>query len=121
MHHEAALYMAQALGLAIDDARWQAAPLPEPPAALSFEPGTWWLGSGSDAGFAFDNELAAHESMLGPTTIDAQAVRWAEFLPFIESAGAQPRRAICGARRAHGSNGATAAGSRWTCAQPPAT
>jgi len=87
MHHEAALYMAQALGLAIDDARWQASPLPEPPAALRFEPGTWRLGSGSDAGFAFDNELAAHESMLGPTTIDAQAVRWAEFLPFVESGG----------------------------------
>jgi len=85
MHHEAALYMAQALGVPIADPQWQAAPLPEPPAPLAFEPGAWQLGSRGDAGFAFDNELSAHELPLGPTIIDAQAVRWAEFLPFIEA------------------------------------
>jgi ergothioneine biosynthesis protein EgtB len=87
MHHEAALYMAQALGVAIDDPRWQAAPLPEPPAPLTFEPGVWRLGSRGDFGFAFDNELSAHELPLGPMTIDAQALRWAEFLPFVEAGG----------------------------------
>jgi ergothioneine biosynthesis protein EgtB len=87
MHHEAALYMAQSLGVPIADPRWQAAPLPEPPAPLNFEPGAWPLGSRGDAGFAFDNELAAHELPLGPTIIDAQAVRWAEYLPFVEQGG----------------------------------
>jgi ergothioneine biosynthesis protein EgtB len=87
MHHEAALYMAQGLGIAIDDARWQARPLPEPPPSLHLEPGGWRLGSERDAGFAFDNELDAHEVTLGATAIDAQAVRWAEYLPFVEAGG----------------------------------
>ena len=87
MHHEAALYMAQALGVEISDARWQAAPLPEPPPPLMLEPSRWSLGSASDAGFAFDNELGAHEVNVGATHIDAQAVRWAEFLPFVEAGG----------------------------------
>jgi gamma-glutamyl hercynylcysteine S-oxide synthase len=36
MHHEAAVYMAQGLGIAIDDARWQAAPLPPPGEPLAW-------------------------------------------------------------------------------------
>jgi ergothioneine biosynthesis protein EgtB len=97
MHHEAALYMAQALGLPIagDDAdagagaaaRWRPARLPGPPAPLAFVAGRWRLGSPPDAGFAFDNEWGAHEVDLGACRIDAQAVRWAEFLPFVEGAG----------------------------------
>ena len=84
MHHEAALYMAQSLGVPIADPRWQAAPLPVPGAALHFDAAVWRLGRKPGEGFAFDNELAAHDVALGPTTIDAQAVRWAEFLPFVE-------------------------------------
>ena len=87
MHHEAALYMAQALGIPVTDPRWQPAPLPGPPAALNFEPGRWRLGSRADHGFAFDNELTAHELALPATTIDAQVLRWAEYLPFIEQGG----------------------------------
>jgi len=87
MHHEAALYMAQSLGIPIADPRWQAAPLPEPPAALHFEPGHWQLGSPAGAGFAFDNELAAHEVALPAAAIDAQVLRWAEYLPFVEQGG----------------------------------
>lgn len=87
MHHEAALYMAQHLGIAIDDERWQAAALPAPPAPLAFAAGRWRLGSEAQPGFAFDNELQAHEVELGAGEIDAQAVRWAEFLPFVESGG----------------------------------
>jgi gamma-glutamyl hercynylcysteine S-oxide synthase len=56
MHHEAALYMAQALGIAVDDPRWQ------PPRCPSRRP-RWrsrpaaGLGRDADApGFAFDNE-----------------------------------------------------------------
>jgi len=85
MHHEAALYMARALGVPISDPRWQAAALPAPPAPLPFDAGVWRLGSTAAEGFAFDNQLGAHDIALGPTLIDAQAVRWAEFLPFIES------------------------------------
>jgi EgtB-related family protein len=141
MHHEAGLYMAQALGVPTDDdPRWQPAPLPAPPAPLRLAAGPWRLGSpamdeltadalagpatgraatprpGSagaatprwgpsrNAGragaptsslandlvrthFAFDNELATHEVPLAAFEIDAQAVRWAEFLPFVEAGG----------------------------------
>lgn len=87
MHHEAALYTAQALGVAVADARWQARPLPAPAPALRIDAGPWRLGSeaGAGTGFAFDNELGAHELSLGATQIDAQALRWADFLPFVEA------------------------------------
>ena len=87
MHHEAGLYMAQGLGVPVDEPRWQARPLPAPPPALVFDAGPWRLGSAADAGFAFDNELGAHEVILGACEIEAQAVRWAEFLPFVEAGG----------------------------------
>lgn len=86
MHHEAALYMAHALGLDIADARWQARPLPGPAAELGFEPGTWTLGS-DGPGFAFDNELAAHAVALPATRIDSQVLRWADYLPFVAAGG----------------------------------
>ena len=85
MHHEAALYMAQALGLPLADARWQPARLPDPPATLAFDAGGWRLGSPREAGFAFDNEWGAHEVAADACRIDAQVVRWAEFLPFVEA------------------------------------
>ena len=87
MHHEAGLYMAQALGIPVDDARWQEPLLPAPPAALAIEPGTWTLGGAAGAGFAFDNELTAHAVPLGRSEIDAQVLRWAEFLPFADAGG----------------------------------
>ena len=109
MHHEAALYMAQSVGVAIDDARWQARPLPAPALALALEPGSWQLGSGDEPGFAFDNELDAHAVALGATTIDSQAVRWAEVLPFVEAGGyAQDRWWSEAGRRWRAESGATA-------------
>jgi gamma-glutamyl hercynylcysteine S-oxide synthase len=84
MHHEAALYMAQSLGIRIDDDRWQIAVLPEPGSPISINAGQWALGSPS-GGFSFDNELAAHEVCVAANLIDAQAVRWREYLPFIDS------------------------------------
>jgi len=86
MHHEAALYMAQGLGIPIEDARWQPRALPAP-TQLALPAGPWRLGSDAGRGFAFDNELGAHEVALQPTRIDAQALRWAEFLPFVEAGG----------------------------------
>jgi ergothioneine biosynthesis protein EgtB len=73
--------------VAVADARWQAQPLPAPPPALAFDAGPWRLGSEAGAGFAFDNELGAHPVLLGATEIDAQAVRWADFLPFVDAGG----------------------------------
>jgi len=91
MHHEAALYMAQALGLPLDDPRWRAVALPGACASLAFDPGAWRLGSGP-AGFAFDNELAAHSVALPATQIDSRVLRWADYLPFVEAGGyAQPQ------------------------------
>ena len=105
MHPEAALYMAQGLGIAIDDARWQPRALPDPPAPIELEAMRWTLGSGSARGFAFDNELVAEQVELGPTEIDAQVVRWAEFLPFVESGAYVDDRWW------------SAAGARWRAAQ----
>jgi len=91
MHHEAALYMAQNLGLAIHDPRWQPARLSDARGELAFDAGSWSLGGGG-AGFAFDNELAAHAVDLPATRIDSRVLSWAEFLPFVEAGGyVQPR------------------------------
>ena len=91
MHHEAALYMAQGLGVSIDDPRWQPRPLPGARASLHFEAGPWERGWRGD-GFAFDNELAAHAVAVAPYEIDARVVSWAEYLPFVEAGGyAEPR------------------------------
>ncbi len=91
MHHEAALYMAQALGLAVDEPRWQASALIDACQPLAFEAGTTRLGS-EPTGFVFDNELGAHSVALPASAIDSRVVRWAEYLPFVEAGGyVQPR------------------------------
>ena len=92
MHHEAALYMAQGLGFEIDATRWRPASLPNPPAPLAFGADRWRLGTPDDAGFAFDNERPELERALGDCVIDAQVVRWAEYLPFVEAGGYGDRR-----------------------------
>lgn len=92
MHHEAALYMARGLGVAIDDARWAAPRLPEPPPALQSPGGPWRLGSTPAQGFAFDNELPGRDVLLPPFEIDAQVLRWAEYLPFVDSGAHHDRR-----------------------------
>ncbi len=91
MHHEAALYLAQALGLAIDDARWQARAIEDACEQLAFDASTTRLGS-EPTGFVFDNELGAHSVALPASAIDSRVVRWAEYLPFVEAGGyAQPQ------------------------------
>jgi len=92
MHHEAALYMALGLGLPVADARWQPKPLPTPPAALRIEGDELELGRDARApGFAFDNELGHCRKRVAAFRIDAQALRWDEFLPFLERGHDQPR------------------------------
>ena len=90
MHHEAALYMAQALGIAVPDVRWQAPVLPEPCDAIILPAETQRLGqpAGIGDGFAFDNEYGHLDVQVPAFHVDAQVVRWSEYLPFVESGGA---------------------------------
>ncbi len=106
MHHEAALYMAQALGVPMDRYRWRPVPRQGPRRSLELGAGPVRLGSPGD-GFAFDNELQLHEVEVGAFAIDAQVVCWQEFMPFVEDgAYAQPRWW-------------SAAGRQWLAAQRP--
>jgi ergothioneine biosynthesis protein EgtB len=86
MHHEAALYMAQALGIAIDDARWQVQPLSAGRGEIDLPAARWRLGC-DGAGFAFDNELRAHEVDVAACAIDSRVVRWDEYLAFVDAGG----------------------------------
>ncbi len=78
MHHEAALYMAQALGVAIEDPRWQAPALPAPGPALHLQATRWTLGTVLDTGFAFDNECGTQSFDLPAVQMDPQVLRWQE-------------------------------------------
>ncbi len=144
MHHEAALYMAQGLGIAVADGRWQPRPLPEAGGAVELPAATWRLGH-EGPGFGFDNELRAHEVDVAACAIDSRVVRWDEYLAFVDAGGyddppatttraggatpaapgwrqrAPQRRATCAARATVGSNGGTGAGPRSTRRCPPAT
>jgi ergothioneine biosynthesis protein EgtB len=99
MHHEAALYMAHALGIAIEDARWKPAALPAVTRPIDLDGGEWLLGSKTD-GFAFDNELGAHTVDLAPYRIDAAVVNWGRYLPFVEAGGYRDLRYWSDAGRA---------------------
>ncbi len=88
MHHEAAVYTAQTLGLDLDDSRWQPQPLPQPRRALCLDAVGYVLGQDRLApGFAFDNELGREEVELKGYTIDSQVLLWGEYLPFVEAGG----------------------------------
>jgi gamma-glutamyl hercynylcysteine S-oxide synthase len=86
MHHEAALYMAQGLGVPINDARWQARPLAQAAQPLHLDAGPHLLGH-SGPGLAFDNERGAHRVSLPAFSIHSQVTRWADYLPFVEAGG----------------------------------
>ncbi|HEX2544755.1 MAG TPA: selenoneine synthase SenA [Ramlibacter sp.] len=84
MHAEAAVHMAQGLGIALRESR-------DPPHAavdteLSLEAQNFRLGT-HGRGFAFDNELGGHPVALEPFAIDAEPVTWGRFLPFLEAGG----------------------------------
>jgi ergothioneine biosynthesis protein EgtB len=110
MHHEAALYMAQALGLdlqpdaAAGQTMMSTARLPAPPAPLRLPAAQLHCGH-SGPGFVFDNEAGAHAHRLAAFEIDAQVLRWAEYLPFVEAGGLDDERLF------------SAAGWRWRQAQ----
>jgi len=97
MHNEASVYMAQALGVPLPEAwAWRAgsrhAACPTLDAELAVPAQRWWLGSGpadrsGASGFAFDNELVGHSVDLPAFHMDAAAVTWARYLPFLEATG----------------------------------
>ncbi len=88
MHHEAALYMARSLGIAIADERWQPPVLSGSRRPLPFEASHWPLGH-PGPGFAFDNEVPVHEQPVAACNIDSRVLTWAEYLPFAEAGGYQ--------------------------------
>lgn len=91
MHAEAATYMAQALDIPLPP---QLRPWERrlPPATdLRLAATTWRLGY-QGPGFAFDNELIAHDLELAAFAIDSVPVSWRRFLPAVEAgAVATPR------------------------------
>ena len=112
-------------------------PQPPPPLALDGRPLARWAAT-AGAGFAFDNELRRPRAWrCPPTQIDAQAVRWAEYLPFVEAGGyAEPRwwsdagcawraadrraarRATCGATAGLAAVAPRPLAARWTWREP---
>jgi len=89
MHHEAAVYMAQHLGVPLRG--WT----PAAHAALhevALGGGTFALGATLGDGFVFDNELNRHDVELKEFQIDSAPVSWARYLPFVEAGGYRQRR-----------------------------
>jgi ergothioneine biosynthesis protein EgtB len=89
MHAEAAVYMAQNLGF--DPTPGAGAAATAARRTLQVPATTWELGR-SGPGFAFDNELGAHPVAVAAFEVDAHAVTWAQYLPFVESGAAAQRR-----------------------------
>jgi gamma-glutamyl hercynylcysteine S-oxide synthase len=93
MHLEAAIYMAQALGVdlgvdisrhfAINSIANKAINTPTK-CQFSYKKQAFHLGSHA-FGFAFDNELSAHVVEVSAFEIDDRCVNWAEYLHFIEA------------------------------------
>ncbi len=97
MHAEAAVYMAQALGIPLPQQEAMPAGAvvclpPAPTIALHVAARDWTLGWGGASGFAFDNELAQQTVSLRAFEIDAAPVSWARYLPFVQAGGYQDPR-----------------------------
>jgi gamma-glutamyl hercynylcysteine S-oxide synthase len=90
MHAEAAVYMAQALGLDPGEPGLQPATT-RTRSPLSIGASVWTLGV-QGPGFAFDNECQAHTVNVPAFEIDAAVRTWADVLPFIESGAYSERR-----------------------------
>ena len=88
MHGEAAVYMAQALGMALPPALVgdHAARVRGPVQSLQLAAGDWTLGY-TGRGFAFDNELGPHRVHLNAYAIDDRPVSWRRYLAFVDAGG----------------------------------
>ena len=89
MHAEAAAYMAQALDISLPGGTPLGAP--QPSGTLRLPAAHRSLGYDA-SGFAFDNELGAHDITLPGFEIDAGVVTWERYLPFLENTGHPPPR-----------------------------
>jgi gamma-glutamyl hercynylcysteine S-oxide synthase len=89
MRGEALVRSAQALGLSMDKSLEDAfTPAPMALREPLLIPATvWQMGSAPGAGFTFDNELAAHAVSVPEFEIDAQPVRWAQYVEFVGDGG----------------------------------
>ena len=94
MHAEAAVYMAQTLGFdpgeALGEPQRRGAAGTAGVASVALPATDWRLGC-DGPGFVFDNERSAHAVALPAFEIDAEAVRWSRFLPFVEQGGYRER------------------------------
>ena len=91
MHNEAAVYMAQALGVDVPDALVYREGVLEPAAKgtcaeMHLPAQAWRLGC-DGAGFHFDNELQAETVAVADCRMDTEPVNWARYLPFLEATG----------------------------------
>jgi gamma-glutamyl hercynylcysteine S-oxide synthase len=89
MHAEAAVYMAQALGISVPSLPGTATQgmgismgdSRQPVQPCSLPASNWQLGlQAHTTGFAFDNELGAHTVQMAAYTIDDQPVNWRRYL-----------------------------------------
>ncbi|MCW7539151.1 selenoneine synthase SenA [Aquabacterium sp. A7-Y] len=76
--------VAQAVGVDVPGLPWPRPAAPRPAIGM---PATRWRVGSEAGGFAFDNELPAHEQRLAEFEIDAQPVDWAQYIEFIEDGG----------------------------------
>ena len=85
MHLEAAIYMAQAIGVEITP-NLIANQSINTSAKCQFkhQKQTVHLGN-QNSGFAFDNELSEHSVEVAPFDIDSRCVNWDEYLSFVEA------------------------------------
>jgi gamma-glutamyl hercynylcysteine S-oxide synthase len=88
MHREAWIYMAQALGISLDAVLPGINPVTRNGKAKEIvaNGGHWLLGS-TGSGFAFDNELSAHQVSIANFEIDSEPVTWRRFLEFVDAGG----------------------------------
>jgi hypothetical protein len=98
MHHEAALYMAQAWALPVTMRAGRPAAARTATRATGLRTRPLALGSAADDGFAFDNELAAHDGGAGRHR-DRRAGAALGRVPALRGRAAMPMRA-CGPRPA---------------------
>jgi gamma-glutamyl hercynylcysteine S-oxide synthase len=87
MHLEAAIYMAQAIGVKITP-NLIATQAVNTPAKHQFKhQNQVFLLGNQNSGFAFDNELGAHALEVDAFEIDSRCVNWGEYLSFVEATG----------------------------------
>ena len=85
MHLEAAIYMAQAIGIEITSGFIASKSMNTlDKYQFRHQKQTIHLGR-QDSGFSFDNELTAHPIMVDAFEIDSRCVNWDEYLRFVEA------------------------------------